>query len=303
MKKVISVLIVLVMLMSVAPSALASSLDGLSDYPAIIIGGNGEEIYDSDGNMVYDFSPEADDIKEIAKEVIPYFLMGMASGDYSTYYEKFAESISELYDRAQLDENGDPKYGTNVSQSKLDLNEMAMTYDYSNGTGKFNFPDYRYQFYYDWRLSPFEKAERLNEYIDGVLKATGKSKVSVLAKCLGGDVIIAYLEQFGADKIDSVVLDAVATNGSEKFDNVILGNVKLDGAAASRMLSEKFGDDMFGESFKTVYMFLIDTLKLANVTGVTDEVTGFLNSELIEKFAPGLLSAYCRASYCTWPSY
>ena len=56
-----------------------------------------------------------------------------------------------------------------------------------------NYSTYNYRFWYDWRLSPLVTGVELKNYIDRVLEATGEDKVNIVGRCLGANIIAAYV--------------------------------------------------------------------------------------------------------------
>ncbi|MGN1419593.1 MAG: hypothetical protein ACI4W6_09715, partial [Acutalibacteraceae bacterium] len=194
MKKFLSLILTFIMIFTMLVPAFAASGNVLSQYPVIYFRGNSEDIVDEDGNIVYDFDVDADTIKQMAKKILPYFAKGYLTNDFDEYYEVFGEEMAKLYDRCLLDENGDPKYGTGISEYQKQSNIREMNTDYSRN-GKYHINSY--DFANDWRLDPLKTVEEVKVYIDGVMKATGKDKVCLICKCLGGDLILAYLAKYG----------------------------------------------------------------------------------------------------------
>ena len=103
MKKIVSVFLAAVMVFAAAFPVLAAP-EGKSEYPIIRILGNGNEIYDEDGNLVYNFDYDTSQLaNDVAQICLPHLLTGLATGDYSDYYDALYEKISEIYGNAKLD--------------------------------------------------------------------------------------------------------------------------------------------------------------------------------------------------------
>ena len=62
-----------------------------------------------------------------------------------------------------------------------------------------------FKFRYDWRLSCEHNAEILEAFINKVCSEKGYSKVNLVGRCLGGNVVSAYLEN--AENLDKINLD------------------------------------------------------------------------------------------------
>lgn len=299
MKKIVSVFLAAVMVFAAAFPVLAAP-EGKSEYPIIRILGNGNEIYDEYGNLVYNFDYDTSQLaNDVAQICLPHLLTGLATGDYSDYYDALYEKISEIYGNAKLDENGEPLAGTDISKS--DRNYMAVRQNQNlGGKGYFNMGDYH--FWYDWRLDPLQHADELNDYINHILKATGKEKVSLYGRCIGGTPIVAYLAKYGSEKIDTVCLDSTVTNGGEMIGDVFTGNLNLNTDALLRFANGYFSgsDDSTGDM---LFDIIISTVRLLNSAGVSEEIIQLFMDNIYEALGDGFISAFTRASFATWPSY
>ena len=118
MKKVISLLLALLMLVSFVVPASAISIETRSQYPIVYFRGNIEDIVDEDGNVVYDFDVDGETIKQMAKKILPYFAKGYLTNDFDEYYKVFGEEMAKLYERCLLDGNGNPQYGTGIFEKQ-----------------------------------------------------------------------------------------------------------------------------------------------------------------------------------------
>ena len=152
MKKIVSTLLALVLILSVLPLAIQAHAANpyRFDLPTVYFRGNGEPIVDEDGNTVYDFDVSTDQIKEIAAKVLPLLLAGMIGekvtgpSAYDEYYKVFGEEMSKIYDRCQLDENGNPKYGTGISAKNKADNEVMRHENRADRNGQFGDMDYQF---------------------------------------------------------------------------------------------------------------------------------------------------------------
>jgi len=76
----------------------------------------------------------------------------------------------------------------------------------------YNF-DTTLSFSYDWRLDPMDNSKRLNDYIKFVKQETGCEKVDLIPNSMGGTIVMAYLEQFGTDDVNAIVMRSSAFQG------------------------------------------------------------------------------------------
>ena len=134
------------------------------------------------------------------------------------------------------------------------------------------YTDGDYRFYYDWRLDPYEVADQFHDYIEAVKAVSHCDKVSIIAKCLGTNVVLAYIEKYGTDSIYGLGLDGGTVNGVEPLSEALSGKFKIDGNA------------------------ITGTLVDCNVFGVTKEYFYY-------KVVEGVTSALALSTVMTWPGY
>ena len=301
MKKMFSLLLALLMVFSLFIPASAASLTDRSQYPIIYFRGNSEDIVDEDGNVVYDFDVDGETIKQMAKKILPYFAKGYLTNNFDEYYKVFGEEMAKLYEKCLLDGNGDPQYGTGISEQQKQSNIREMNSNYVEWNGKFNINSY--DFANDWRLDPLATVKDVKVYIDGVLKATGKDKVTLACKCLGGDLILAYLATYGTEKIHAVCFGSTVAFGGDLANDMFCGRMKVDGESLTRFVNDEYVAKMLGKNNRVVYEFLTETMNLAEATGVADFGTEAFMKLLYNKLYEGLVPALATSTYGTWPGY
>ena len=301
MKKVISVLLAALMLFGLFVPASAVSVKTRAQYPMIYFRGNSETIYDSEGNAVYDFDVDGDTIKQMAKKILPYFAKAYLTNDFDEYYKVFAEEMTKLYDKCILDGDGNPRYGTGISEDQKKANIREMNTDYSDGNGTFSINNY--DFANDWRLDPLSTVDEVEKYIDGVLKVTGKDKVCLICKCLGGDLILAYLAKYGTEKIHAVCFGSTVAFGGDLANDPFSGHLSITGDNLDRFASDKFLSKLLPNFDKVVYEFIKETVSLANAAGIADGASDAFMKLLYKKLYKGLVPALATATYGTWPGY
>lgn len=301
MKRIISVFLVLIMVFALFVPVSAVSIETRSKYPMVYFRGNSETIYDEDGNAVYDFDVDGETIKQMAKKVLPYFAKGYLTDDFDEYYKVFGEEMAKLYDKCMLDGDGNPKYGTGISEQQKNNNIKEMNTDYSDSKGTFGINSY--DFANDWRLDPLATVDDVDKYIDGILKATGKKKVSLICKCLGGDLILAYLAKYGTEKVNAVCFGSTVAFGGDLVNDTFSGHISIDGNGFDRFANDRFFEKMIGNLDETVRTFIKETVSLANATGIADGASDAFMKYLYNKLYEGLVPALATSTYATWPGY
>lgn len=299
MKKLISVFMAIVMTVTLLVPAVSVSAKSynLVDVPVVRIFGDGEPLYNKDGELIFHFSEMLSiggtiEKKELYSSVInvvmPFLVEGLATGNFDHYYEALEKEIGELFAEARLDENGNPAKGQGVSQERIKTMENWLKN-----------PKCRdFIFWYDWRLDPYESADSLKTYIERIKQVTGRPKVSVQSFCLGTSVLMAYVEKYGTDDLHGVSFDGTVVNGAEIISEPISGKFRINGNAINRFLTDLNANGTF-----KVDEFVSQTLDLLVKAGVVDKVVGTIREKLYYRLFEGVTSALALSTFFTWPVY
>ncbi len=279
-----------------------------SKIPTITIAGDADPLYDKDGKKLLDLSNmsdpdnasdnESDDdslMKSIANVLYPFTVEGLLTDKWDNYYTNLQKEIGELVGDALLDNNGDVTNGSDIGQNKRD--EMAYNKTHNKAFNGGYYDENSYRFWYDWRKDPIEIADELNEYIKAVKSATKKNKVGLVGKCLGVNVVMAYVAKYGLDDICGVSIDGGVTNGAESISELISGKFVLDGDAINRFIIDC---NVFGLEIDELISYTIDMLSKAQVF---DTIAGITKETIYDKVIYGVTSALALSTAFTWPSY
>ena len=321
-KKSLSLLLVLIMVMSLAVPAFAKPTEwisqSLSDIPVIRISGDGEKLVDENGNKVFHYKDFAsilgdDDEEEeedstlltsIANILMPFLVDGLLNDNWDPYYKNLQAEISELFENSLLDKNGNAQFGTGLRQERIDKMNRTRHNDQAwrnpDRTIKYYVHD-RYWFYYDWRLDPIETAAELKSFIDDILDSTGCEEVGIVASCLGTNVVTAYLAVYpehAAQSIRGIAYDGSVVGGAEMLSEAISGKFNVDAAAINRTLKDCAAIGMFD-----IDGFINTTIEMLDRTGVLDSVIGKTKEWIYYKLVEGVTSALALSIFYTWPNY
>ena len=299
MKKIVSVLLAVVMTISVLIPAISVSAKSYNiiDIPVVRIFGDGEPLYNKDGDMVFHFSEMLNVGSGIEKEelyssvinvVMPFLVEGLSTGNFDRYYAALEKEIGELFDEARLDENGNPAEGQGVSQERIQTMENWLKNPRCRD----------FIFWYDWRVDPYESAASLKAYIERIKDVTGFEKVSVQSFCLGTSVLMAYVEKYGTDDLYGVSFDGTVVNGAEIISEPISGKFRINGNAINRFLADCNANGTF-----KVDEFINQTLDLLVKTGTVDTLVGVVREKLYYRLFEGVTSALALSTFFTWPVY
>ncbi|MCM1364794.1 MAG: hypothetical protein NC122_06555 [Faecalibacterium sp.] len=314
MKKVISVLLALVMVLSLAVPAMAvvetfTDAGIRKNIPVIRISGDGEPLYNNEtgekllhykdllGDLGGDDDSDNSEIyKSIANVLLPFLVEGIAQDKWDNYYKNLQKEISELFGDTLLDKNGNPVDGTGISATTTAQVQYDKIHDKKDGNGNYGLFDYYYK--YDWRLDPMETADDFNDYIKSIKKATNADKVGIMASCLGSSITMAYIAKYGTDDITGVTMDAPVVNGAEILSETVSGKFKIDGEAINRFLIDCDGYGLFG-----VDELITATIDLLTKSGAVGAVTDAIKATIYQKLVHGVTSALSLSTFYTWPNY
>lgn len=309
MKKIISLIICIALIAAVAAPMAAAS--GYEYLPIVYIRGNGEPLYDADGNILatdmqsLNFGGEGEEGEEgtSTKDAIveacvnilkPFVLEGMIFDEWDNYGRAIYDEISPLFGDAGLDENGNAKNGTGVSKSQLASSEAGSksAWAYNNHQ--------EYGFVFDWRLSPYDHVDRLHEYIQNILKATGKKQVNIYARCMGGGLLMAYLERYGhLGHIKNAMFCEVLSNETTVVSKAFSGQIEFNAEMAERYMGQLDFCGRTGNGVGFVFTDLLNeivftTMDFFNQITVTDQALDEvekLYGRLYQALIPAILHA------------
>lgn len=313
-KKLLSVLLVSLLLFSVASPASAAWGLTVNKYPVIHIFGDGNALYDKDGNKLLEYrdllnginndgeETEEDEerrkeiYKSVANVVLPFLIEGLGTGNYDNYYKALQKEIGELFEGILLDKNGENHNGSSISKEELRQMDYKADHDQKDSNG--NYRLYNYIYGYDWRLDPLVIADELHEYIERVKKSTNSSKVALSGRCLGSSVVTAYVAKYGMDSIHAVCFDGGVVNGAEVLSETISGKFRLNGDAINRFLIDCDALGMF-----KVDEFINEIIDMLSKAGVFKTIAGVTKETIYYKVVEGVTSALALSTFFTFPSY
>lgn len=228
-------------------------------------------------------------------DVLKSFILGVATGNYDAYYEKLQFEIGELTEKLQMDENGDPRYGTDISPKDYETNRSRMTTP--NRSGSYSIESYH--FWYDWRKSPLEVADELDAYIEGVCAMTGFKQVGLVGRCLGTNFVLAYLAKYGyKNRIKGIGFDGGMMRGHDATSESISGKFKTDGDSIHRYIVDQ--NVLFNSGIDNWVLDLVDILE---DSGLLDGLSAAVRKTVYDKVVEGVSSALALSTQFTMPGY
>lgn len=289
----------------------------VEELPIIFLGGDGTQIYMPDETAENGEKNIWDDLfdnveggkvgESVANVLLPFLTEGLLFDKWDNYYDAFYEEIAPIFDPLTLDNNGNPKYNTGLGKADLKRNETDCLYNAASWQGGRYYTN-NYSYSYDWRIAPSEVIDDLHAYIQKVMKSTGKNKINIVANCLGGSYILAYLEKYGTNgHIKNVFFNTTVGNGTDLLTDAYCGDIVLDQTAIQRFLALNVEKDsstvagllttspLINEIILTSYDLLAQTHVLENL--------GMSFDDLYQRIYEGLVPRLAIAIFATMPGY
>lgn len=283
MQRVFCVLMCMVMLFSFCEFATTAQAVSTVNTPTIYITGRRSVIYDKNGKKIYPMSKGISSvINDNMSSVVAAATKGVATGNWVPMRDLLYDLISPLFKDQVLNANGEISNGSYVQKNTEPKKTTKSSYGLSD-----------YKFEYDSRIDPWEVAAQLRTYINKVLKATGKKKVSIIGRCMGADILACYLVRYKNDpKVDTSVFYAPACNGLLIVGAPFSGKITIDKDALKKAASSGSANED-GE----LTGMLTTLYKILGPLGVN-----IANSELKEAI-PVIMPKLLLATYATMPAY
>lgn len=296
-KKLTAILLCMLMLFSAfMPAASAVSAE---NYPVVYIAGYGANIFAEKGNINSEvYYPTGADVGAIVKEAIEPCLKELAKAlvtdDFDNYCDALYNSIHPIYENLSLAPDGTPK----DNSGRVENLEAPVFLEYNKfSAGEETFP-------YDWRLSPETSAAELDLFIDKMLADTGAEKVNVVARCLGGNVLSSYFQNYSENaqqKISKAVFLIPSTEGINVIGALFAGKIniaaeKFDTYVEELLKYKQIIEDDAAKEMLTVMITIFEQIKLLDL-GV-----GALQ-KLIDEIKDNLVPRLIRRSYGSFPSF
>lgn len=312
MKKILSVFLSLILILGITLPAFSwvDANESRSQIPVIRISGDGEPLYDTEGNKIFHYKDVAELIKNdgesgsdnselyksMAETLLPAIAKGLATDNWDDLYSGLETEIGKIFANSLLDENGNVTNGSGLSQKRKDQMENKRTKSQKGNKGYFAWNDY--WFHYDWRLDPMETADEFHTFVQDIKRTTGCEKVGIAATCLGTNVVMAYVAKYGAKDIQGIAMDGSVVGGAEILSDVICAKFDVAPPALMRVLRDVEGLGMF-----SMDDFLSATIDMLVQTGLMEGVISTTETIFYDKLVEGVTSAFALSTFYTWPNY
>ncbi len=257
LKKVVSLLLAVILAAMLVVPTFAASGKAAANPILIVTGFSQYPLVDHDtGEKV--FGVPTENIVNAVVEVLPALATLLASGKTQADYDALCDAalpvINTLFDPIACNPDGSVKH-TNVGlgyqypESFAEYGENSEAYEnqFSNalvqGAVDAVGADKVYVYGLDWRLSPLEIADELQEWVLHIKEKTGCDKVSVAGISMGGVMLSTYIAKYGTEHISHITMISSAFTGLEYIGALFTGGIDIDPQGVYNMLTQAIGKD------------------------------------------------------------
>ena len=282
----LSLLLVMITLVSIALPMTAEAAATTSTYPIVYVRGRRTPIYNKNGKQIYPLKTTIQDkLMQDKNTLMSAFSKSLLTNNWDPFCDALYKSIAPLYAELVLNNNGEISNGSYHKKSATPKKK----------TSGYVVSDYVFE--YDSRVDPIASAKELQTYIKAVLKATGKKKVSLVGRCLGTSIMASYFTLYGATYVDTAVFYAAACNGILPIGATFSGHIQLDADNIDKYANSSSGA---GDDFDEFVKALVTLTNQAKLLGVGTDKINSVYLSIADQILPKLLLATYGTMPCYW---
>ena len=295
MKRFISLILAAVMLFACTSSAFAVQEEEVT--PIVVVRGL------DFAALTVDLGTE-DEKPALRAEALPIIfgvcntVISAVFGGMDGMVDAVCDFVSDLFSDMACDKNGDSVANVSVVEYPLAMSnypealaalkesgtcEPGVVAEAADRVGAENV----YYVTYDWRLDPYTVAEKINDRVELALEESGSDKVDIICCSLGGVMTLAYLDEYGYDKVESCVFLSSTIYGSYVANDALGGRVGFDEDILNNFLAYAVPD-----------MQILWTI--LDFTGITGALINFANN-ITETYKAEIYKGTMRDNFGTMP--
>lgn len=276
LKKTVSLLLALVLAVTLIVPSLAAGKS--NQNPVLVVTGFSEYPLVDTATGESAFPPSTDAIVNTVTGVLPSLMTLLGSGKTQADYDAFCDAalpvVNALFEPIACNPDGSVKhtevalayqypesaaeYGKN-SEAYAQAFDKALLRSVANTVGA----DKTYVYGLDWRLSPLEIADELNEWVQHIKSVHGCDKVSLAGISMGGVMVSAYLAKYGTADISNITMISSAFTGLSYIGALFNGGIAIDEQGLYNMLNQLVGSETLS--------------KVVGSTGLVKQIIGLID--------------------------
>ena len=148
--------------------------------------------------------------------------------------------------------------------------------------------DHVYYYAYDWRFSPRDTCDGLNEMIELAKSEHSTDKVNLVCSSMGGAVVDAYLYEYGTESLNKCIFDGTVFCGTYVVTDLFQKKVSITGTGLEYFLYDKMGDNNF-------------LVKILSATGMLDTVAS-LAMKFVDRYIDYVYDNFLIDTFVTMPA-
>ena len=208
-----------------AASAASPAPCACGEVLQVWVDGFGQALFYDEGTPEEAKAPKSD-TSQLAAD-IPALLLGALKSVLTCSWTPLVRSLGQLLLNVmvyyRLDECGE-SVAPITSHWKIDPGQDHAT-------------NARYGFRYDFRVDPFDVAEQLNDFIETLCERTGHEKIALIGNSEGGVVAMAYLEEYGSARLESLVIVNGSWQGLTLVGQLLTRQFEISGPGLANYLA------------------------------------------------------------------
>lgn len=201
---------------------------------------------------------------------------GIINFSFDAVIDGVADLACDIFKYLSIDENGDsvynvsvPKYPESADNYETLCSGQQSEYGMVRACIETFGEGHTYYVNYDWRLDPFAVSDDINAAVEAAIENTGHEKVNLVCCSMGGLMTVAYLTEYGYEKINRCLFMSSTFCGAQVASDLLTGKVDITAENLYNTVSYYTSDN-------NVLSFLIDALyNIGFFNGLT-KITDFL---------------------------
>ncbi len=302
MKKFIGVILAFIIVFSSVLPAFAEAEhnpETCADVPVLVIRGM------DFGGLYTDVGTDSQEaaIRADAKEIVALAFKGILRSMLRLSFDPFMESVADvasgIFEYIKMNPDGTSKHNTGAIQYPL----AAENYEgFVNGVDSEygmiramieEIGDHAYYFNYDWRIDPFVVADEINATVERMVAETGHDKVNIACCSMGGVMTMAYLTEYGYDRVNRVCFMSSTFCGGQVASDLLAGQLEIGADTLYNIAAD-------GTKDIPVVGFLIKALNYLGVFKLASKLAGLITDNYVDMVSDKVLNPVFGGTLTFW---
>lgn len=302
MKKIISLFLTVMLVFSTSVVVYATDNDAETidpEYPLVVCRGMDFDGLTTDLGLETEHnSLKAIEVGDIVSTLAKCIVNAAKEGSIDGIMPPLMDYLDYVMGELACDENGESVYNTTMKSYPLAIENYPdylaehsvaapMEHGMVMGGAERYGADKVYYYAYDWRFSPLDTCDGLNEMIE-LAKAEHKTdKVNLVCASMGGAVVDAYIYEYGSESLNKCIFDGTVFCGTYVVSDLFQGKVLITGTGLEYFLYDKMGDNNF-------------LVKLLSSSGILDSVAE-LAMKFVDRYKDYVYDNFLIDTFVTMP--